>query len=266
MAIFNITIKSNVCDPEYFEQYLTLLKPFLENFDKYSYSVEWDDTLDRHLHLILETPDRDWSSLFNKLKTKHFKSIIQNMPKSTILKNFIHGEKVKETQEDIYTILGYVNKWHCNRRSHKGWTDTDILNAVKFYVTSKHHEKSQIKSDIKIVTTKNIYAMAIQFCQDTETKIDDPMIRLNMTKQGYGFVNVSPVNVSRAFKELRIMKGVQTHGDYHDIALEIHGIDSKYDRYQEETIKELCHFLQSAHIDPDEVPSNIRTIVSQNLL
>lgn len=266
MGIFNITIKANVCDPEYFEQYFTLLKPFLENFDMYSYSIEWDDTIDRHLHLILETPDRDWSSLFNKLKTKHFKPIIKNMPNSTILKNFIHGEKVKQTTEDIFKTLGYVNKWHCNRRSHKGWTDTDILDAVEFYATSKHHEKSQIKSDVKIVTSKNIYAMTKQFCKDTDTKIDDPLIKGKMTKVGHGFINVSPSNISRAFKELRVMNDCDSQGDWHDINLELHGIETKYDQYQQETIKELCYFIQSQNICPDEVPSNIRTIITQNLL
>ena len=38
--------------------------------------------------------------------------------------------------------------------------------------------------------------------------------------------------------------------------VEIHGIDTKYDAYQQETIKELCHFLQSANIERDEIPSN----------
>lgn len=266
MAIFNITIKANVCDPEYFEQYFIILKVFLENYEKYSYSVEHDDTIDRHLHLIIETPDRDWNSLFEKLKKKAFKSIIQNIPPSTILKTFINGSKVKETQEDIYKVLGYVNKWHCNRRAHKGWTEADILDAVEFYTTQAHHEKTQIKTDVKIVTTKNIYAMTSQFCKDTGTNVDDPLIRLKMTKSKYGFVNVSPNNISRAFKELRIMDGVESHGDHHDIALEIHGIETKYDQYQQETIKELCHFLQQSNIDPDEIPTNIRTIITQNLI
>lgn len=266
MGIFNIVVKANVCDPEYFEQYFVLLKPFLENYEKYSYSIEWDKTLDRHLHLILETPDRDWSSLFQKLKTKTFKPIIQNMPSSTILKNFIHGEKVKETQEDIYKTLGYVNKWHCVRRKHKGWTDADILDAVEFYITHSHHEKKQIKDDTKIISGKNIYAMVKQFVSDTGTEIDDPLIKGKMVKAGHGFVNVSPNNISRAFKELRVMYGRDSQGDWHDINLEIHGIETKYDQYQQETIKELCYFIQSQNIHPDEVPSNIRTIISQNLL
>ena len=71
-------------------------------------------------------------------------------------------------------------------------------NDVEFCATHSDHEKSQIKSDVEIVTSKNIYAMVKRFCEDTETEYDDPLIRLKMTKHGYGFVNVSPNNISRA--------------------------------------------------------------------
>jgi hypothetical protein len=108
--------------------------------------------------------------------------------------------------------------------------------------------------------------MTNQFCKDTGIKIDDPMLRLRMTEHKYGFVNVSPKNISRALKELRIMNNVATEGDKEDIGLELYGIDKDYDVYLNESVKELCFFIQNCHgIDPEEVPHNVSNLLKNHL-
>lgn len=108
--------------------------------------------------------------------------------------------------------------------------------------------------------------MTKQFCEDTGTKIDDPKLRLKMTQSNYGFINVSPKNICRAIKELKIMSNVATHQDEEDIGLEIYGIDKDYDVYLNESVKELCHFIQSCHgIDPEEVPHNVSNLLKNHL-
>ena len=260
--VYSITIRAHQNDIQVFEQYFATLKVFLQNYETYSYSVEWDDSINRHLHLYLITSDRDSDSLKNKLIKKDFKTILNNLNQTqTILSQFINIQKVKDTPEDKLKILGYVNKWCCRRRDSKNIPSQQIIDAVEYYTIQKHHEKTQIKDDVKIVTTKNIYAMTKQFCQDTGTRIDDPCLRLKMTQHKYGFINVTPRNISRAFKELKIMENQHTLQESFDITAEGDGADQTYDGYQHDVIIQLLDYIESVlPQEMEEVPKNIQHI------
>ena len=264
---YSITIRAHQNDVSIFEQYFAVLKVWLESYEEYSYSIEWDDTVNRHLHLYLISQDRDSNSLMNKLKKKGFKKILNNLNKTqTVLSNFIKIQKITNTPEDLIRVLGYVNKWHCRRRYAKNIEPQKIIDAVEYYSIQTHHEKLQIKDDVKIVTTKNIYAMIKQFTQDTQIPLTDPLIKLKMTQAKYGFINVSPKNISRAFKELKIMENSATEQDKEDINLELYGMEKDYDHYLHENIKEMCHFIQMCHsIDPDEIPANVSNLMKNYL-
>ena len=169
-----LTLNCHPNDTQLFEDYLTLIRTWLDEDDriiKYSWSIEMDDTIHRHLHLYMEcTSFKDSSKVYDRLKTKEFKSIQIKLNKSkTIFKTAFKIDKIVDTPKKA---LGYTQKWNSSRRGHKGFTDDEILEAIEYYYTMTRLDKSEdVKDDWIHVTIKNFHAIVEDFVRkDDEIK------------------------------------------------------------------------------------------------
>lgn len=200
MPYFLYTFRPQISEQNLFEQFLDIFLPFLKEFPKYSYSIEEDGTLQQHIHIIYEHHATDNSkALPQKLNRKMFslfKSVLKN--KMTNEKGF-DDRMVDNTSEDLLKVLGYVNKeTNCLRRKSVGFTNEQILEAVKYYYASEHLDKSVVKNDLNIMTPKNIHISIKDYCVKNNLEPTCPITKLKMIKDGYMFDH------KNAFHEIEI--------------------------------------------------------------
>lgn len=258
MPQFLITARCHVLDTNLFEQFLILLHPWLDNHDKYAYSVEEDDTLNRHIHFFIEDNAKDRDAMSRKFTTKTFKQFKQHLSSTnTIWDTFLNIQVIKNSKEDLLKSLGYVMKDNTKRRGSKGLEQPFILEAVNFYYVSKHVDKSIIKNDVILITSKNMYAHVKDFCETQKLDYADPTIQYRMVQSGYGFSNVPPKTIKRIFTELQVMHG-NSDNDLKEIIMnEQQGVENQQHWDMENHIKTLLDEL-SAHVPSHELPSKIQ--------
>lgn len=200
------TFRPQINEQDLLEDFLSLFLPFLEEFTKYSYSIEEDGTLNKHIHVIYTSKATDNSKAMpQKLNQKlflKFKSALKN--KMTTEKGF-DDRKVKEKngipiKEDYLKVLGYVNKAveKCWRRKSKGFTNEEIKEATDFYYANDRLDKSQIKNDLIIMNPKNIHISIKDYCIKNNLEPTQPITKLKMIKDGYCFDH------KQAFREIEI--------------------------------------------------------------
>lgn len=246
MSQFLITLRCHPNDTQLFEDYMILIKNWLNEVQKYSYSIEWDDTINRHLHLIIQADFRDADKVRRRLTTKEFKTIQINLNKSkTILKTALRIDKVKELP---LKALGYTQKWHCRRRGHFGYTDQEIVDAVEFYYTTSRLEKQQdVTQDWTHVTNKNFHAIVEDFVKKDETINsfkDSDLIKFKMVQSKHTF-QLNARDQERYFKELRIAHEDASLADEASCSQEAYGCDKTFDAYIVEDIKDLFKYIKS---------------------
>lgn len=262
MSQFAITLRCHQNDTQLFEDWFLLIKVWLQTeIKKYSWSIEHDDTINRHLHLIITGDFRDSDKVKRRLTTKEFKTIQINLKKSkTILAPALKIEKVKETP---LKALGYTQKWCCRRRDHKGYTDQEIIDAVEYYYTTTRLEKSQdVSQDWKHVNSKNFHAIVEDFVKKDEDVKDfknPDFIKLAMVKSKHTF-QLNSKDQERYFKELRIAHNDSSEYDEGSCAAEAYAQDQTFDAYMVEDIKDLFKYILSNLEDGKKLPDSLFTM------
>lgn len=194
MPFYLYTFRPQINDQELFEDFLNIFLPFINQFNRYSYSIEEDNTLSKHIHIMYEDKAKDNSqALPQKLNRKMFSLFKSALQSKMTNDRAFDDRKVKTDEDDYLTVLGYVNKeTDCIRRKNKGFRNEEILEAVKYYY-SKENLKASIykKTDIILLTSKNIHIHIKNYCQKTGS---DPgqwkLVRLKMRKENYCFSQV----------------------------------------------------------------------------
>lgn len=203
MPYYLFTFRPQITEQQLFEDFFTILQPELESLSKYSYTIEEDNTLQKHIHLIAESKAKDNSAfkqIFQKKIFQDFKSSLKN--KLTNEKGF-DDRKVKETKEDFLHTLGYVNKEPTAlRRQYKGFTNEEISTAVEYYHTAKRIKSAIPKSDLTIVSARNVHIIVKDYCLRNEMEPCNPFTILNMKKEGYMFSQCP--HLEETLKELEI--------------------------------------------------------------
>ena len=204
MPFFLYTFRPQINEQKLFEQFLDVFLPFLKEFPSYSYSVEEEGTLQQHIHIMYEHHATDNSKAMpqklNKKCFSLFKSALKN--KMTNDKGF-DDRKVNDNQEDFLKVLGYVNKeTNCLRRKSVGFTNEEILKAVGHYYACEHLDKSIVKNDLNIMTSKNIHISIKDYCVKNNLEPTQPLTKLKMIKDGYMFSQVT--KVAETFDEIEI--------------------------------------------------------------
>lgn len=204
MFFYLFTFRPQTSETNLFEQFLTILKPALEDsktIKKYAYSVEEDNSLNVHIHLLAgfeETKSKN-NPLTQFFNTKPFRDFKQTLKlKQTNEPNGFDDRKVQDTKEDFLKVLGYVNKETvCRRRANKGFTNEEILEGIEYYYTTQHIDKSkdQSKNNWKILTHKNVLAEIEYWMDNNNVEKWSPIQKVKMIQDRYSFTNFSQKNL-----------------------------------------------------------------------
>lgn len=255
MPLFLITARCHVLDVNLFEQFLVVLHPWLLDHVKYAYSVEEDDTINRHIHFVVEDNAKDRDALSRKFTTKTFKPFKEHLSSTnTIWDTFLNIQVIKKAKEDVLKSLGYCLKDNTKRRGSKGFSEPFILEATKYYFVTKHMDKSILKRDEILITSKNIFAHVKDFVKSNNLSITDPSIQYLMTQQNYSFLNINPKQIKRAFTEMAIMLGDTDPELKSIIFYEQQGIENQLHHDLDNHVKHLLEEIET-HIPPDEMSS-----------
>lgn len=256
MPYYSITSRAHPSEMTIFEDWLTIIFPFIFKRDVYHYSVENDDTVDRHLHVVLEDNAVDLTNFTKKLYTKKFTEFKKSLSKNfTDYEQLTFCKKIKENEEEIN--IGYIFKDTNARQGSSRFGDQDyIVHCIKQYFTDERIKaRGNEKDDVTIVTGKNFYGKVLDFCKRTETDIYDQLLYLKMIKSKYGFINISTKQITRGFRELKIMYNRASNTDILQTRQELFdnvNTDSQQS-HQEDLYHDLKQLLFSPNVDVEEM-------------
>lgn len=217
MPLLFFTFRPQITEQNLLNQFLTIFLPEIKQKAlKYSYSIEEPNTLNQHFHIIAEFPAtiKDLSKLkqiFNKKVYSQFKEALKHKQTSDVA---FDDKLVKDEPHDKLKVLGYVNKATDSIKKYEGFTNEEILQAVEYYYTSKHLEKTTVKTDLKVLTTKNMSIHILDYCKKNNLEpTNQYQVKLRMNKDGYQFHGISSRIINEAFKETDIYMNPDKYDD-----------------------------------------------------
>lgn len=253
MPFYSITSRAHPSEIQIFEDWLVLILPFVkERIMEFHYSVENDLTCDRHLHCVVEDNALDVTNFKKKLETKKFKKFKDSIKNNlTDFEQLTFCKKIKENEETIN--IGYIFKDTNSRQGSSEFGDPDYISqCIKEYFTDERIKaRGNETNDINIVTTKNFYAKVQDFVKKNELTYNDHMIYLKMIRNNYGFINISTKQITRGFRELKIMNNKEENRDLLQTRQELFdnvNTDAQQS-HQEELYQDLKQLLFSPNVD-----------------
>lgn len=213
----HIIIRPHKNDIDIFEEIIDKVPEFIDNItDKYVYTIEKDNTLDRHLHMVISHNEK---RLDNKLRK--FKNFINEKIKDRN-SNFKVMFKTKSAlnEHDQKMVIGYickdvydedltnVNGELGSKRNHyrhfaKGELEYPLLQCKKYYLS--HSIEKPREKTINVVPQ-----FAIAQCEEIIEKLNYnkneiiPEMFTEMVHLGYSFLKLSKYQKQQLYLELKI--------------------------------------------------------------
>lgn len=185
-----ITFRAHVSEPQLFEDFINIFLPILNNFEKYAYSIEEDNTPNRHIHAIFTSISlKDKSKIDQKFNTKFMKDFKKSLGiKQTDWQHAYDSKFLPDTLEDVMKVLGYVLKDdNVTRRRVKNITANQMTQGIKFHVSTARIEKSIVKNDWKIINSKNFHIMCEDYAKKNNMTVHDWDLIPKMTHSRHTF-------------------------------------------------------------------------------
>ena len=266
MKHYRIDLRAQSLDINFFEDYFVLFKEHLNSFSKYSYSIEDDETIDRHLHAYIECDLKRSEDVLRSLTRNQFKPLMKTMVNltQTTEKNFFHIEAVNKTP---LKALGYTQKFNTKRKGHKGYTDDDIIKALEYYYTTEKYDKKHIldKTDWRKVNSRNFHSIVEEYATKNDLNISDQSIVERMVKDKFTFIDLPVKTIGRGFRELRIAHEDSVEEDLIQCKSEYHGLQDEDSKYIND-IKDLSLLLNTlckdGKLKPEDIPQHHKEICS----
>lgn len=254
-----ITFRAHVSQPQVFEDFMSVFLPYISlNFSIYTYSIEKDDSPDRHLHMAVAVDEKiyDTQKFKQKIEAKWLKEFNKRLSlgptdiKHAYVLKFNEDpddetKKIKMNQlEHKMKIIGYIHKEINRRTDICGLSQSLITTCCDFYFANRRME-NKVDKDWKIISTRNIHVLTEQFCKEHELDVMSPMLQHHMVKNKYTFCQLSKKQRKMAFAELRYNQGK----DSYKIRAELEGEDST---------------TESDFFSPDEIMSMKNEAIAEN--
>ncbi len=80
MPFYLFTFRPQISEQELFENFITIFLPQVKELSNYAYTIEEDQTLQKHIHVLAESNAKDNSAfqqIFNKKIFKDFKKSLK---------------------------------------------------------------------------------------------------------------------------------------------------------------------------------------------
>lgn len=225
-----ITFRPHVSEPEELNKFLTIFfaSSLFNKSQEYSYNIEKDNTLDAHFHIFLTPEDvalyRDKDKVKQQLTTKEFKPYVKGLSDmKTDIKvalNIVLVGKEKSRNDYMY-YLGYVNKEKPHSRenlpiSYKNIEPDYIIRSVKYQTELQLLKATKPKRDIKILSSKDVHATILDYCEKNGTEPMDDLLFRRMAADGLFTAFISENQKDEIRSEIDIYLSDKEFQDFYD--------------------------------------------------
>lgn len=268
--MFLLTFRCHTSDPHTFELVLPILLNTVQQYsNKYSWTIEKDNTLERHLHMLLIPIDsfKDGATLkqrlLNRKELKDFKDYLKFKSQTNLI-NALDIKKVNDN--DFLKTLGYVHKEELIIRTEsKNILSDEILKGINLYLSSqKIEEIAKIKkNDWKYLTIKNSHSIIEDFMEKNPDTCFEEILS-ELLKNKISTVQMNAKQIKKVYMEIKFhltedenLKQIIAD----KINLQIDGIEvseNKTDLFSNH--QKLRDFIFS---EIQEIPSYIKFILNQ---
>ncbi len=245
-----ITIRPSQNDHALLEDYLILFKSWLQKYKyvcRYSWSIEEDNTINRHLHCYLEHSENKGSGkIKDQLKTTIFKTFIKSLPHTTIADIMINVINAEDTKY----YLGYASKDHTSRRESTV-PDEEIISSLKYYYTTEKYKTRALEkansSNWKHITSRNFHTSVEDYLRkNSNLSLKESEVLILSMKTNFYTFQLPARDIERFFKELKLSHQVATQSESYSASQEAIGQTETPDMYNIEDIKQLLTFVWSS--------------------
>ena len=269
--MFLLTFRCHTSDPHTFELVLPILINTVQQYsNKYSWTIENDNTLERHLHMILIPVDsfKDGATLkqrlLNRKELKSFKDYLKFKSQTNLI-NALDIKKINEN--DFLNTLGYIHKEELIIRTEsKNISNEEILKGIKLYLSSQKIQtlNNINKSDWKYLTPKNAHSIIEDFVEKNPDICFEEIIS-ELLKNKISTVQMNAKQLKKVYMELKFH-----HTDDENLKKDIssklnqqiHGyeINENYDTYT--NFEELRNWVYH-YVDIENITPHIKYILNQ---
>ena len=173
-----LTIRAQQNEIDVFEDTLKLILPILFTYPSFIYTIEDDNTPNRHIHIFLQNDSKakelDCSKVFqkfNKVK-KNLKGYIKL--KQTQEKPFWDERMIQKSPDDFFKVIGYIQKdTLCSRRRVKNITSEVLTQGVNFYASTLKIDSSCTKNDWTAIKPQNAHSLIEHYCSTENVDVND---------------------------------------------------------------------------------------------
>jgi hypothetical protein len=256
---YSITFRPHINDNLIFEEVLPLIVKSLDRALEYFYTVEKDETIDRHLHAFIETEQRSDNFFRSIKKLLYDKFECTNTNLAIAWK--VH--KVEE-EHDKLMVLGYQQKEKDFIRRGSNIDPTYLEKSEKYYCENKPPE---IKNNLKIkfieMNKNNIKSHILSFCEKNNEKINSEILR-KMLKNGYCNSNIPQNSLRRIILECKVLISNNLTLDEeceYDKPIDWN-IDENYDNLNlRQDLRKINDLILLIIDDPEDPKININSII-----
>ena len=183
MRFVFFTFKAHVAEVELFEDFFTLIKPLILKHPQYAYCIEKDNTVDRHLHMLVGDPKytemKQFKQKLNAKRFQDFKSYIKQGYQTN--QHAFDTQLVPDTEEDIMRLLGYIYKEDGCIRRESTFSSEYIQDSYKLYYTSEKIKFKTRKNDWRYINNKNAHSI-IEMLVDKYDELDYKYLQFQTAK------------------------------------------------------------------------------------
>lgn len=236
------TFRPQVTDQQLFEDFVLLFLPFIYKHSQYAYSIEKDNTPQRHIHAFMEGNYKDMSKFYQSWnKTNGLKDFKKSM--SNTQTTCIHGfntQIVSESDEDKLKVLGYVLKEQTTRQE-SNIENQRQLDAVNYYFAHMRIKaRDPLKKDWTLLKATNFHTLIEDYLDKNQLKLNDKHLRKRLAKDRYSYGTLSSKQVELFLAEIALARGEPYSKNTSDISIlnTHHNNDDAYEKQG---------YLQSLH-------------------
>ena len=226
MRFVFFTFKAHVAEVELFEDFFTLIKPLILKHPQYAYCIEKDNTVDRHLHMLVGDPKytemKQFKQKLNAKRFQDFKSYIKQGYQTN--QHAFDTQLVPDTEEDIMKLLGYIYKEDGCIRRESTFSSEYIQDSYKLYYTSEKIKYKMRPTDWRYITVKNVHSMIEMIVNKYEeftfsNITQDHVFRKfywTLQKEGISTLQIKEQQLSHAIEDLRVRYTEDEFKEYFD--------------------------------------------------
>lgn len=243
-----LTIRAQQNEVDVFEDTLNLILPIVQTYPSYIYTVEDDNTPNRHIHILLQNPSKakevDSSKVFQKF-AKVKKQLIKHIKLAqTQEKPFWDSRMVANTPEDFFKVLGYIQKdTNVTRRRTKNICSEVLIQGMNFYATTTKIDKSCTKNDWTAIKPQNAHALITHFSEKQNIDVTETELIPAMVADKHTFVQITSQQLKLTLTELKHQKYPNDETEQ-EILAHAQDFRKSHDRDQRESERDyLCEIL-----------------------